>query len=95
MSWRTFMRAYLTATGRTPGKAIELMRLDAARMALEATDKTVKQIARETGFGDEERMRRVFQRQLGVGPADYRARFSLRARVRTPTGTRKLETQVN
>ena len=64
-------------------------------MALEATNKTVKQIARETGFGDEERMRRVFQRQLGVSPADYRARFSLRARVRTPTRTRKFEVRAS
>lgn len=95
MSRRTFMRAYLTVTGRTPGKAIESIRLDAARMALEATNKTVKQIARETGFGDEERMRRVFQRQLGVSPADYRARFSLRARVRTPTRTRKFEVRAS
>jgi transcriptional regulator GlxA family with amidase domain len=95
MSRRTFMRAYLTATGRTPAKTIESMRLDAARMALEATDKTVKQIARETGFGDEERMRRVFQRQLGVSPADYRVRFSLRARVRTSTRTKKFEVHVN
>ncbi len=95
MSRRTFMRAYLTTTGRTPAKTIETMRLDAARMALEATNKTVKQIARETGFGDEERMRRVFQRQLGVSPADYRARFSLRTRVRIPTRTKKLEMRVN
>jgi transcriptional regulator GlxA family with amidase domain len=95
MSRRTFMRAYLTTTGRTPAKTIESMRLDAARMALEATDKTVKQIARETGFGDEERMRRVFQRQLGVSPADYRARFSLRPRVRTAPRTRKFEMRVN
>jgi transcriptional regulator GlxA family with amidase domain len=84
MSRRTFMRAYLADVGRTPGKTIEAMRLNAARMGLEATDKSLKQIARETGFGNEERMRRVFHRQLGVGPADYRARFSLRSRVRSP-----------
>ncbi|MBV8508661.1 MAG: GlxA family transcriptional regulator [Xanthobacteraceae bacterium] len=95
MSRRTFMRAYVAATGRTPGKTIEAMRLDAARMALEATNKPVKQVARETGFGDEERMRRVFQRQLGVSPADYRARFSLRARVRTSTRTKKFEARVS
>jgi AraC-like DNA-binding protein len=33
-----------------------------------------------SGFGNEDRMRRVFHRSLGVGPADYRARFSLRGR---------------
>ena len=80
MSRRTFMRSYVAETGRTPGKTIETMRLNAARMALEATNKSLKEIARETGFGTEDRMRRVFQRQLGVGPADYRARFSLSTR---------------
>jgi transcriptional regulator GlxA family with amidase domain len=76
MSRRTFMRNYAAAAGRTPGKTIEAMRLDAARIALEGTKKSLKQIAREIGFGDEDRMRRVFRRQLGVNPADYRARFS-------------------
>ena len=75
MSRRTFMRAYTAATGRTPGKTIEAMRLDAARVALEGTTKSMKQVAREAGFGSEDQMRRVFQRQLDVSPADYRARF--------------------
>ncbi len=61
MSRRTFMRSYAAATGRTPGKALEAMRLEAARVALEETTKSLKLIARETGFGDEGRMRRVFQ----------------------------------
>jgi transcriptional regulator GlxA family with amidase domain len=83
MSRRTFMRSYAAATGRTPGKTIEAMRLDAARVALEGTKKSLKQIARETGFGDQDRMRRVFQRQLDVTPVDYRARFSPRVWTRS------------
>jgi transcriptional regulator GlxA family with amidase domain len=86
MSRRTFMRSYLAETGRTPGKTIEAMRLSAARMALEATNRPLKEVARETGFGTEERMRRVFQRQLGVSPIEYRARFSLSARVEPGSG---------
>jgi transcriptional regulator GlxA family with amidase domain len=81
MSRRTFMRTYVAATGRTPAKTIEAMRIDAARVALEATRKTLKEVARETGFGTEDRMRSVFQRSLGVSPADYRLRFSLRQRA--------------
>jgi transcriptional regulator GlxA family with amidase domain len=83
MSRRTFMRAYAAATGRTPAKTIETMRIDAARLALEATSRTLKHIAREAGFGDEDRMRRVFLRRIGVSPSDYRARFSLRATTAT------------
>ncbi|MBV8534355.1 MAG: helix-turn-helix domain-containing protein [Alphaproteobacteria bacterium] len=77
MSRRTFMRSYTVAIGRTPAKTIESMRIDAARIALQATRKSLKTIASETGFGTEDRMRRVFQRRLGVGPAEHRMRFSL------------------
>ena len=35
----------------------------------------LKSIARDTGFGSEERMRRAFLKSIGVGPADYRGRF--------------------
>lgn len=90
MSRRTFMRAYVAATGRTPAKSIEMMRIDAARVALEATRKTLKEIAREVGFGTEDRMRGVFERSLGVSPADYRLRFSLRQRDPRLTGPERL-----
>jgi transcriptional regulator GlxA family with amidase domain len=89
MSRRTFMRSYAVAVRRTPAKTIEAMRLDAARVALEATNRSLKQIARETGFGDEDRMRRVFQRQLDVTPVDYRARFSSSAATRRRGGVAK------
>jgi transcriptional regulator GlxA family with amidase domain len=76
MSARTFARAYAAKAGRTPARMVEAIRLEAARRGLEATDQPVKQIARDSGFGDEERMRRAFQRRLGVCPLDYRGRFA-------------------
>ena len=76
MAPRTFARVYVTRTGQTPAKSVENVRLEAARLALEDTSASIKQIARETGFGDDERMRRAFMRALGVSPADYRQRFS-------------------
>jgi transcriptional regulator GlxA family with amidase domain len=89
MSRRTFMRAYAAAMGRTPARTIEAMRLDAARLGLETTSKTLKHIARETGFGNEDRMRRAFLRRMGVSPSDYRARFSLRSGDVTATQNRQ------
>jgi len=47
----------------------------AARVALETTTTGVEQIALQTGFQNAERMRRAFQRHLGVSATDYRARF--------------------
>jgi len=55
---------------------VEEMRMEAARRSLEETDVSAKRIARDCGFGDEERMRRSFIRQLGVTPSDYRSRFA-------------------
>jgi len=76
MSARTFARTYAAKAGRTPARMVEAMRIEAARRSLEATNRSLKQIARDCGFGDEERMRRAFQRRLGVCPFDYRGRFA-------------------
>jgi len=43
---------------------------------LEDSSHNIDQIADKCGFGDEERMRTTFQRNLGVAPRDYRKRFS-------------------
>ena len=76
MSPRTFARTYVAEQGRTPAKTVEAMRLEAACRALEETNLPLKSIATETGHGEEQNLRRVFQRQLGVSPAQYRSRFS-------------------
>jgi transcriptional regulator GlxA family with amidase domain len=74
MSERGFSRAFVRRVGLTPAKAIETMRLEAAQRALEQTMLSIKTIARDCGFGDEERMRRAFVRTLGIQPKDYRRR---------------------
>lgn len=76
MSPRNFSRVYKEKTGRAPGKAVELLRVEAARRLLEHSDNKLDQIARKCGFGDEERMRVTFQRNLGMTPSDYRRRFA-------------------
>ncbi|MDB5929559.1 MAG: AraC family transcriptional regulator [Polaromonas sp.] len=76
MSPRNFARVYKQKTGRTPAKAVEVFRLEAARRLLEDSGRNVDQIAGLCGFGDEERMRTTFQRNLGIAPRDYRRRFS-------------------
>lgn len=76
MSPRNFARAYKEKTGRTPAKAVEVFRLEAARRLLEESSRNIDQIARQCGFGDEERMRVTFQRNLGIAPRDCRKLFS-------------------
>jgi transcriptional regulator GlxA family with amidase domain len=48
----------------------------AARAALEAGDDGAETIARPSGFGTAETMRRSFLRELGIPPSACRARFA-------------------
>jgi transcriptional regulator GlxA family with amidase domain len=72
MSPRHFARAFAAETGVTPAKAIERLRLEAARALVEAGIRPLDAIARDTGFGDVERMRRAFVRGLGHPPQALR-----------------------
>jgi transcriptional regulator GlxA family with amidase domain len=76
MSERGFSRHYADATGQTPARSVERLRLEAARRLLSESRLPVKRIARRCGFGSEETMRRSFLRVLAATPRDYRARFS-------------------
>ncbi|WP_044279535.1 helix-turn-helix domain-containing protein [Myxococcus stipitatus] len=76
MSPRSFARVYTQKTGRTPAKAVEVLRLEAARRMLEGSTRDVDPIARLCGFGNEERMRVTFQRNLAVSPRDSSKRFA-------------------
>jgi transcriptional regulator GlxA family with amidase domain len=72
MSPRNFARAFTAETGTTPAKAVERLRLDAARISLETGHAPIDHVARTTGFGDPERMRRAFLRAFGQPPQALR-----------------------
>jgi transcriptional regulator GlxA family with amidase domain len=76
MSERSFSRHYAAATGLTPRRAVERLRVEAARQLLSESCLPVKRISQRCGFGSEETMRRSFLRLLAATPQDYRARFS-------------------
>jgi transcriptional regulator GlxA family with amidase domain len=75
MSPRTFARIYAAKMGMTPARMVEKIRVEAVRRNLEETDLPIKRIAAICGFGQEERLRRAFARQVGTTPAEYRRRF--------------------
>ena len=72
LSPRQFSRVFRTETGLSPAKAIENLRLEAARFMLQQGRLPIEEIARETGFGDRERMRRSFLRTFGESPRALR-----------------------
>ncbi len=75
MAPRSFARIYSEAMGVTPAKAVEDLRLEAAKRNLEGGATSVKEVAAQCGFGNEERLRRSFLRRYGVAPSLYRERF--------------------
>ena len=68
LSPRQFSRVFREETGQSPAKAIERLRVEAARLMMETTRHPIEVIARETGFGDRERMRQAFLRAFGQPP---------------------------
>lgn len=72
LSPRQFSRAFTGETGQSPARAIEQLRVEAARLLVEQSRLTVEEIATETGFTDTERMRRAFLRTFGQPPQALR-----------------------
>ena len=72
MSPRHFARAFTAETGVTPAKAVERLRLEAARVRVEAGHEPIDRVAEAAGFGDAERMRRAFLRAFGHPPQALR-----------------------
>jgi transcriptional regulator GlxA family with amidase domain len=68
LSPRQFSRAFRDETRQSPAKAIEALRVEAARTMLEAGRHSMEAVAGETGFVDTERMRRAFLRAFGQPP---------------------------
>jgi transcriptional regulator GlxA family with amidase domain len=68
LSPRQFSRAFRDETRQSPAKAIEALRVEAARAMLEAGRHSMEAVAAETGFIDTERMRRAFLRAFGQPP---------------------------
>jgi transcriptional regulator GlxA family with amidase domain len=79
LSPRQFSRLFRAETGQSPAKAIEHLRIEAARLMLESGGHSIDAVARETGFGDPERMRRAFLRAFGQPPQMIRRALQLQA----------------
>lgn len=74
LSTRQLTRLFQSELGATPARYVEMVRIDAARAALD-DGRSVSETARLAGFGSAETLRRVFVNELGVSPKAYRDRF--------------------
>ncbi|SAK65356.1 AraC family transcriptional regulator [Caballeronia arationis] len=72
LSPRQFSRVFAVETGQSPAKAIEGLRLEAARLMIEKSRHSLEVIAKETGFRDRRHMREAFMRGFGLPPQEVR-----------------------
>jgi transcriptional regulator GlxA family with amidase domain len=79
LSPRQFSRAFHAETGQSPAKAVENLRVEAARLMMEQGSHQSQVVARLTSFADPDRMRRAFLRAFGQPPQVLRRNARLRA----------------
>jgi transcriptional regulator GlxA family with amidase domain len=72
LSLRQFGRAFRRETGETPARAVERLRVEAARARLQDGSEPIEMIAQAVGFTDPERMRRAFVKLYGMSPQAVR-----------------------
>ena len=72
LSPRQFSRVFTAETGQSPAKAVEGLRLEAARLMIESSRHPLEVVARETGFRDRRHMREAFMRGFGMPPQAVR-----------------------
>ncbi len=78
MGVERFIRWFREHTGQTPAAYVAAERIRLAREALALTDKSIDQIASSHGFPNRHYFSRVFTRQVGCGPAEFRSRQRVR-----------------
>lgn len=72
---RTFERRFRSATGVSPVRYLQQLRVERAKEILERSDTPVEDVADRVGYSDPASFRRLFSRLVGVTPAEYRRRF--------------------
>lgn len=75
VSYRTLHRRFHAATGMPPLAFLQALRVEQAKELLEGTRLSLEQIVEKIGYSDASAFRRLFVRQAGLSPAQYRQRF--------------------
>ena len=74
MSLEKFIRWFRAQVGQTPAAYVSETRVRLAKQWLALTDKAIDEISADAGFPNRHYFSRVFARQVGCGPAEFRKR---------------------
>jgi transcriptional regulator GlxA family with amidase domain len=75
VSPRQFSRQCYASFGCAPAALVRRLRLDEGRRRLHSRAGRVDTVASSVGFGSADAFRRAFEREFGINPSTYRARF--------------------
>jgi len=75
MSERSFLRRFDAATGLTPVRYLQRLRMQKACELFETSARPVEAIAHAVGYEDVSAFRKVFVRTMGLTPREFRRRF--------------------
>lgn len=72
LSQSHFTRIFKEITGEAPQQYIIKIRIDRAKELISFTDKNISEIAEATGFKDQNYFARIFKKNVGMTPTEYR-----------------------
>ncbi len=75
MSLRQFNRRFKAATGVTGLKYVQLVRLEAAKLALTKSNRSFDEISQNVGYENVSFFRRLFKKYTSITPLVYRQKF--------------------
>jgi transcriptional regulator GlxA family with amidase domain len=74
-SRRTIYRRFKKATGVTPHKYLQKIRIEAAKQLLENSEHQVNEVMYKCGYSDPKTFRNLFRKSVGLSPTSYRRKF--------------------
>lgn len=75
MSVRNFNRRFKAATGETTVKYLQMVKIEAAKKAMENSGQSFDEISFSVGYENVSFFRRIFKLGTGLSPAAYRKKF--------------------
>lgn len=76
ISQRHFVRRFKNATGDSPLLYLQRIRIEAAKLQLEKTMHSIDEITQQVGYEDPNSFRKLFKKNTGLSPSEYRNRFT-------------------